>query len=271
MTENHALVQVAVINCQNLADLSAATEACSDRCIYRGQADIAWQLRSKWDRIVEHLERGLQGRRATEIFVDGAYEANRDQYLSRFKEALTENGGETADLTCDDDWWAHGRHEGLVTPLLDWTTDPLVAAFFAAIGVIEQVIDDQANRKLDELPQFAVWELNCSMEPLRDGEFHRVDTNPRNRSRQEAQSGLFTRLVDDRHFDVESYLRDSGKLNALRCLAFPATSSRSLITDLFLRGIHYASLFPDVNGAVEYANKMHRIRPQTLADLLDDK
>jgi hypothetical protein len=104
---------------------------------YRGQGDHTWGL-------IPTLQRKLR------------YPvANRDIYLNRMREYLRAfrdhaHGlvGFPDGLTSLDCLLTLGRHHGLVTPLLDWTRSPYIAAFFALGGHVAQ----NANMPLDGDP-----------------------------------------------------------------------------------------------------------------------
>src|SRR6202011_3028313 len=65
------------------------------------------------------------------LWEPGALQKLGDRYLWAFKRAAAGlRGPNPADLE-PDQWWSLGRHFGLITPLLDWTESPYIAAFFA--------------------------------------------------------------------------------------------------------------------------------------------
>jgi hypothetical protein len=78
--------------------------------VFRGQVLAEWALRPQIGRRQELLD-------------------NERELFAAWKRAAIEyvEGG----LACDWDWLAIAQHHGLATRLLDWTTNPLVAAFFA--------------------------------------------------------------------------------------------------------------------------------------------
>ncbi len=267
MNQEPASNKLTVLRPANLAGLRSAVSEPRGAFIYRGQRDPNWRLISPWHREIEWMQDHLNGRRVESLFVPGAYEATIDRYLHHFRNALVRYGAGTDHLKSDDDWWAHGRHVGLLTPLLDWTYDLDVAVFFAAMGVVEWAIKDDFAEPVRAYPNYAIWALDCATSPFESDDFEKIETEAGSKSRQEAQRGVFTKLSDGVHFDVESFLKTFGRLNALRRYELPSGSVGEVVKELFDGGIHYASLFPDAWGAAKYANLRRYVSPETLGEI----
>ncbi len=88
------------------------------RWIYRGQSDSAWDLFPSLDRPRAIKKRGDIGREEYETYL-----------LSQFKSKAIPFLGSIPDN--DWEWLSLAQHHGLPTRLLDWTTNPLIALFFA--------------------------------------------------------------------------------------------------------------------------------------------
>ncbi len=242
--------------------------------IFRGQRQSSWQLQSPWDRKISWMVPTQVHGPIQNYFVAGAYEANRDQSLRHFKRsALPILGPAAARMMTDDEWWALGRHYGLISPLLDWTRLPLVAAFFAFIDLSLYLLSDGASadrpeEQLRSTPYVAVWRLHCPSCVFVPGEFEMVQVNVGFEKRQQAQAGVFTRLSDGKHFDVETCLHDRQRLDALIRFDIPSKSVGPALEQLHDEDIHYASLFPDFSGAAMYANTRRFVKPEALNAIL---
>src|SRR5262245_10021725 len=102
--------------------------------IFRGQSSPRWTLMSQWERTLARIPaRGAIAERRTN------WQAMLEKIRHDFMELATGLPGLHGKDLDEHDWWAIGRHYGLVTPLLDWTRSPYVAAFFAFMDYAESV------------------------------------------------------------------------------------------------------------------------------------
>jgi len=251
-----------------------ATSVRTTPVLYRGQRDPKWTLQSLWERDLDPIREVLRpGRRPRDTMIPGAFEANRDAFLRHFKEQvqmLTRAGAPVPQT--DASWWAFGRHQGLITPLLDWTTNPEVAAFFAMIDWVDwinpfRLSEEEEQRRRQECQYVAIWQLTIQDGLFDEGVFELVDVEHPS-SRQQRQSGMFTMLLDDKHTGTVDYLRSRGLTRALHVHLIPSHDCSLSLANLHDRGIHYASLFPDPYGAAMYANFRQFVKPQSLEEYM---
>ncbi|MCA9456333.1 MAG: FRG domain-containing protein [Nitrospiraceae bacterium] len=110
--------------------------------IYRGHSSPEWKLSSRLERSIvfngrhnngEVVEGGLR-----EINGQGWYVSLCTEILKKFRQNAS--GIPNVDITREDDeLFALGRHYGLLTPLLDWTMSPYVAAFLHSSNFIKNL------------------------------------------------------------------------------------------------------------------------------------
>jgi len=223
--------------------------------VYRGHRCDNWKLEPTLDRLLRQKSK-LADTRAR------ALHFKNFQYAVRGR-----RGPNPASLKSDNDWWALGQHNGLATPLLDWTTSPFVAAFFAyertkgddtaqraiwavsesGVDVKGRAILQEADKKKVARPQ--VTEL---FRPLSD-----------ENSRLVSQGGLFSRTPDG--IDLETWVRQNFKGETreyqLIKILLPRRDRLGALRSLNRMNINHLSLFPDLLGASQFCN----------ADLLIDE
>jgi hypothetical protein len=238
--------------------------------LFRGHSNNSWKLASPWDRKLEQWSRPEERRKVDR----GGKSSLLDGILKNFRELSVGLPGLRHHDLDEVDWWALGRHYGLVTPFLDWTRSPYVAAFFAFTGFIEAISPGTLGGYFDPRKfmsagmgePVAVWGLlvdtvsidGKEVQVVGRGEAKEIEVlNPQIDigHRQRAQRGFFTRLSHNIFFDIETYLASLDLPDpALRKYTIPGSEAAKAITELRMMNITFATLFPDLEGAARQAN-----------------
>ena len=102
---------------RSVSDILDCLKKWSARMVFRGQARQAWDLAPRLSRLYEHRSIPDTWPRL-QSFILADFRKHAIPYLKREPEN-------------DFEWLATGQHYGLPTRLLDWTSNPLKATYFA--------------------------------------------------------------------------------------------------------------------------------------------
>lgn len=235
--------------------LSSEVKSYPDEVFYRGHSDLSWRLMAPLDRRFAHWnEDKTKYKNARETKGIEWYDKVCTKILEEFKDCCNGILNLNNQLT-DDDYWAIGRHYGLLTPLLDWTLSPYVAAFFAfseRLNFLEHgggsCVVQGNNEKV------RIWALTMWDNTEIPKEFQVVRGYSSFDNRQRAQSGLFTKLYSREHLELESYFTSQGLTDYLVAYDLPMDAAANAMRDLQLMNIMPRTLFPDLHGAAWQAN-----------------
>ena len=240
----------------------------SDRQIlpvyWRGQSNPEWPLASSFERIILNLNGGWKDE-ASQIYPyderyvlhgkstweDGFFQSLRDRYLNAFKHATSGLRGGNPRILDTDEWWALGRHHGLITPLLDWTEKPYIAAFFALTSLWSEM--SKPGGVSFPGKQVAVYRL-LHNEQLEGDDFRVIRPIVDELGRMHGQRGLFTWLNSETFFELQGFLDYTNRGNLLTRILISDQAVIDGLRDLTAHGIDYRTLFPDMVGAALHAN-----------------
>jgi hypothetical protein len=226
--------------------------------IFRGQRKENWSL-------TPTLYRSLMEK----WHLDSIIKVTNDHF-DRFKLAIR-GRVKTSFLGLDEEkeLWALGQHQGLKTPLLDWTKSPYVAAYFAFLS--DHSDNTSYNRVVFALSKTVVeemshWVVNNHEELGLGKKRPRLEIfEPESHENPNLvnQNGLFTlgRQFEEIQSWIESYYfkwKEScphpTKRIALFKMLIPNKGRVDFLKSLNQMNINHLTLFPNLYGAAKYCN-----------------
>lgn len=211
--------------------------------VWRGQrrGGDGWTLRSKFDR--------------------GNNSGNRvkllKKHLDQFRRAIRGRRGTNPPQLEENELWALGQHNGLDTPLLDWTESPFVAAYFS----FYKKADDTKDK--DKSSVRVIYGLNRDINRWYEGNKEKrfVEFPPikaHENARFLAQSGVLTKALkgqDIKERIQKCYHETNHRNRIILVEIFIRESDREeCLRDLNGMNINHASLFPDIYGSAIFCN-----------------
>lgn len=228
-------------------DLRASTT--SRGLVFRGERRADWSL----------LPRA--GRKG---FVDQPWELRFQAWSRRASEIKRLPANEWRQL-------ALAQHHGLATPLLDWSTNPLVAAYFAARPCPPEEDSDGVVYTFS-------WAV--AWDPTKEGGRPKdvktvlglgggrmpfpVLQLPPFSDRMRAQAGVFTihgddtKCMRDLDWPYDHETTDRGPLReSVVAIRIPAANKPRLLAELASLQVSHSKLFPDLDGVSDEVNSSH--------------
>ena len=152
-----------------------------------------------------------------------------------------------AGFTSNWDWLAIAQHHGLATRLLDWTTNPLNAAYFAVRESKAGPAVIHAARFVAPFTRSAESSFEEPLECTSVAIFRPRGVVPR----IVRQGGLFT-IHGPPERSLESLTKEG--IVKLKQIVIAESYRPRLLAELDRYGINSASLFPDLDGLSSYLN-----------------
>ena len=167
--------------------------------------------------------------------------------LTRFK--LRANSEVQPQPKNDWEWLALAQHHGLPTRLLDWTSSPLIALYFATVPQIDQksLLKPccENGGAIYVMHTCNYIDTSCVESPLEYPE-HGIFYPPHVTKRISGQFGLFSIQPNpDEEFE-KSFPKNEG--NQIVQVSFTKEVAHEIQRSLYILGIRHESIFPDLDG-----------------------
>jgi hypothetical protein len=245
--------------------VSEITSTLSVSLLFRGHAKASWKLTPKLLRALK----GLSAQDALDVERKATSEFRRH---APFRAAMELGVVLPSEDSADIEWWAPMQHHGAPTRLLDWTTNPYVAAYFAfeceSHFQLERSNEDayaaihyfDAGQLLEynklKHPDLASGGLNTMSQLTEAASTHVL--MPHNgfftsSGRMLGQQGHFTfciNIIGDHAALVEEAhaIRADGTVPNFARWLIPITQRDEFLRNLFAMNINAATMFPDLSG-----------------------
>lgn len=149
---------------------------------------------------------------------------------------------------------ALAQHHGIPTRLLDWSTQPRVAAYFAAAEVTKNSVVEDGRIEVIAMQRDAVLLANNASE----NDFCRIVHAPRaSNANLHAQSGIFTvcfgqpALAPLDHLLTSCIANSPAVKTVIKRLTLPQQQAGALLHALSFEGVTGATMFPGYDGTTK--------------------
>jgi hypothetical protein len=210
---------------QSFAELHEAIRRFSPEFgwFFRGQADVSWALVPR------------AGREPNKDFNDMHLFVEFQRHAVQFIQRVPNNEWE---------WLVIAQHHGLITRLLDWTSNPLVAAYFAVTDHLDR---DGVIIAFRPAHRPKVYDKRVPVEVVK-GVYPFYAEAIANRPIR--QSSLFTY-----HSEPSKEFRSFKSINIqLEDIIIAAKAKAQIAKDLAFYGVDASVLFPDLDGLTRFLN-----------------
>lgn len=232
--------------------------------IFRGQADSDWTLRSKFDRDYKNMSAEINAYNSSEVAKIRGFiqlkprQALLEEHLSRFETNTVGRRGANPTKLKEIEWWSLGQHFGLSTPLLDWSRSPYVSLYFS---LISQALPKSEYHALWIFSPTAFHDLHANQDYVVESENESIrfvhDALCAENQRVISQGGVFTLTPNGE--DIEEFILKAVNLNGhapvLYKIKIPMSNRDDFLRHLESMNVHSGTLFPDLIGAAELANR----------------
>jgi len=220
--------------------------------LYRGHRDSKWMLEPTFDRKYRQIFNSLE-KQNPKYVKTLSYEIVCERHLENFKRnSIGKRINPNKELS-KIEWLALGQHYGLETPLLDWSSSPYIALYFA----FENSQAPRSNlRTVWIFSPFELKDIAINSEP--EVEYiQEVDSPIDENMRLLSQLGKFTHTPDN--IPIETFIKEninlSGSAPVLYRMNIPNSFREEFLRHLNSMNINAASLYPDLKGAATRTNR----------------
>ncbi|GAA4861325.1 FRG domain-containing protein [Luteimonas vadosa] len=219
--------------------------------VWRGQRDAIWPLETS-------LDRALRG-----TPVSGRPALVR-RHFGKFKLASRgRRGSNPQKIESENEWWAIAQHNGMATPLLDWTESPFVALYFA---FHKDTSPASGERAVWALGGGEITKINRRIKASHTGDdppiLEYIRPSQDENARLVAQGGLFTKTPLQITVDkwvTSNFTSTSGEACLVK-ISIPTADRPQCLRTLNRMNINHLSLFPDLFGAGAHCNAALQIK-----------